>query len=487
MAANQGSRAGLITSVVILSIVSVVAIIFAFWYGAEKRRLEQDLGDVRGRYKTTIAEAALTGSDARELDAVRNDNNSGFDRNATLWDIAIGQRNQLVKLVTGADASVENSAGNAVRAGQTALAAAAETTKSANTAIPSTNDDLIGAVKVLADKAATQAKTIADRDAKLADAEKRALGVISQAETDLAARDKQIADIRAEADKAIGQTSEYRQMQQNTIAQIEQGQQKQRTELQAQIDKSRQELEAKTVEVKRLEERLTNTQARFERIRLGVTDQMVRHEDGVITGLSGADIVYISLGRGSQVVPGLTFEVYDRARGIPKMGDPLEEEQPAGKASIEVVRVLDTTSECRVVHKEPGKQIMQGDPILNIVFDPNIKYKFVVHGKFDLDRNKIATEQDAQVIRRLITQWGGQTSDKLGVDTDFLVIGAEPVVPNYSEEELADPVNVKRQQDAKVELQQYQDIIKEARELHIPILNQNRFLNFVGQADAVLR
>lgn len=488
MAANQGSRAGLITSVVILSIVTIVAIILAFWYGAEKRRLEQDLGDVRGRYRTTVSDAALTGPDARELEAVRSTPESGFDRNATLWDVAMGQRSQLVKLVTGKEASAENSAGNAILAGQRALASAAEATKNANTALPSTNDNMAGAVTVLADKARVQAQAIADRDAKLQEAERRALDAIRQKETDLAARDKQIEAIRAEADKAIGSTGEYRQQQQQTISQIETGHREQRDALAKEVDRTKAELATRDQEVKRLEERLANTQARFERIRVGVTDPVVRHEDGVISGFgAGPEIVYISLGQGKQILPGLTFEVYDRARGIPKIEDPLEDEQPAGKATIEVVRVLETASECRVVRREPGQQIMQGDPILNIVFDPNIQYNFLVYGRFDLDRNGIATEQDAQVVRRLVTQWGGRTSEKIGVDTDFLVIGSEPVIPNYTEEELADPVNIKRQEDAKVELQQYQDVIQEARELHVPILNQNRFLHFVGQAEAVQR
>jgi imidazolonepropionase-like amidohydrolase len=86
-----------------------------------------------------------------------------------------------------------------------------------------------------------------------------------------------------------------------------------------------------------------------------------------------------------------------------------------------------------------------------------------------------------------VSQWGGKVVDKIGVDTDFVVLGAEPVIPNFSTEELADPVNIKKQEDAKAELAQYEQVLKEAKELHIPILNQNRFLYFTGQEEAVLR
>ena len=59
MAANQGSRAGLITSVVILSIVSVVAVIFAFWYGAESARPTRIWSTCRKRYGNVISDNAL--------------------------------------------------------------------------------------------------------------------------------------------------------------------------------------------------------------------------------------------------------------------------------------------------------------------------------------------------------------------------------------------------------------------------------------------
>ncbi len=487
MAANQGSRAGLITSVVILAIVSVVAIIFAFWYGAEKRKVDEQLADLRKRYGDVISDAALLGPDVEELKTVRSDPASGFTPQTKLWDVLVGQRNQLVKVVTGREAGGDNTASAAIKSAGTALSAAAETVEIANLTLPSTNDDMIGAINVLADKVRAQAGTIAQRDTMLEDAKKQALDAIAQRDAGLAERDRQIQAIREEANKAIAAATQDRNRQQSTVAEIEKARQEERRKLEEILAQKDAELAARANEVRRLEERIRNTQARFDRIRVGVTDPVVRHNDGVISGLSGPDIVYINLGRGKQVIPGLTFEVYDKSRGIPKIGDPLEEEQPAGKATIEVMRVLDNASECRVIRREAGMQIMEGDPILNIVFDPNIKYNFLVFGRFDLDRNGIATEGDAQIVRRIITQWGGNVTDEMGVNTDFLVIGVEPVIPSFTDEELTDPVNIKRQEDARAELEAYQNIIQEARELHIPILNQNRFLHFTGQAEAVRR
>ena len=487
MAANQGSRAGLITSVVILAIVSVVATIFAFWFGAEKRKSDELLGNLKIRYTDVISDTAILGPDVLEIKAMRTDAESGYTPQTKIWDVMVDQRNRLVKVVTGRDAGAGNTSAAAIKSAASALTSASETIKPANASLTSTNDDLLGAVNVLADKVKVQAQTISDRDTKLKDAETRALSAISQAGKDLAARDEQIAAIRLETNKSITASTEDRGNQQTTVAAIEKDRETDRAAQAEQLAKKEVELAARTNEVKRLEERLRNTQNRFDRIRVGVTDPIVRAADGVISGFSGPDIVYINLGQGKQIMTGLTFEVYDKSRGIPKINDPLEQEQPAGKATIEVMRVLPDASECRIVRREKGTQIMQGDPILNIVFDPNIKYNFVVFGLFDLDRNGIATAGDAQIVRRIVTQWGGKTSDKIGVDTDFLVIGAEPVTPSFSAEELADPVNIKKQEDAKSDLANYQDVIAQAKELHIPILNQNRFLHFTGQAGAVLR
>lgn len=495
MAANQGSRAGLITTVVVLSIASVVAIIFAFWYAAEKRKADQDYADLKKRYGDVIADASLNSAEVSDLKTLRSSPDSGFTAQTKLWDMAIGQRNQLIKLVTGADASQENSAVAAAKKATGTLEAANETVKAANTKLASTTDDLAGAVSILADKVKAQAGTIADRDIKLEEAGKQALDTIKSKEADLAARDKQIADMRAEYDAANKQLEEARTRNEGVVGDIKKAREGEVQSQQETLAKRDTQISDRDAQIKQLKDQLAKTQARFDRIRVGVTDPMIRHADGQISGFGGRDIVYIDLGQGKHMVPGMTFEVYDKTRGIPKMEDPLAQEQPAGKATIEVLRVLETASECRVNRVRGGQQIMEGDPILNVIYDPNTQYGIVVYGKFDLDRNGVATENDAAVVRRMVSQWGGKLLDvkdqggkiHIGVDTDFLVIGAEPVIPNFSAEELNDPINVQKQEGAKAELASYEEVIQQARELHIPILNQNRFLAFTGQQLAVGR
>lgn len=490
MAANQGSRAGLITSVVILSIASVVAVIFAFWYAAEKRKADQDLLDWKKRYAEIIADASLNSAEVADLKALRTAADSGFTSQTKLWDVVIGQRNQLIKLVTGSDAGADNNAATATKNAVAKLTVAAETTK-----LPSTSDDLAGAVSVLADKVKVQTSAIADRDAKVDEANKSVMEANRSKEAELATLSKKITDISAEFDQKSKQLDEERARQTGIVNGIQKDREGEKEAQLETVSKRDVEISKRDAQVKQLQDQLNKTQARFDRIRVGVTDTMIRHPDGVISGFGAKDIVYVDLGAGKHMVPGMTFEVYDKYRGMPKMDNPDAPEQPMGKASIEVLRVLETSSECRVTRKQPGQQIIEGDPIINVVYDPNVQYGIVVYGLFDLDRNGVATENDAAVVRRMVTQWGGRLVDAkdkdgkihLGVDTDFVVIGKEPVVPTFTDEELADPINVQKQQTAKAELAAYEEVIQQARELHIPFLNQNRFLAFTGQQGAVAR
>ena len=104
-----------------------------------------------------------------------------------------------------------------------------------------------------------------------------------------------------------------------------------------------------------------------------------------------------------------------------------------------------------------------------------------MHGNFDLDRNGTATPADAEVIKRLITQWGGNIVNDINVDTDFVVLGKEPAIPEKPTE--ADPVMQADYEKAVAAYDSYQEISKKARDYRIPILNQNRFLYLVGYYD----
>lgn len=486
MASNQGSRAGLITTVVVLSIVSVVATIFAFWYSAEKRKVDDDFASLKKQYGGVIAPVALSSPEVTDLKNLLTNPDSGYSKDMKVWDVALDQRDQLVKLVTGKAAGKENTATLALKDVPAKLAAANDTVKNADTRLPSTNDDLLGALDVLANKVKIQADALADRDAKLRDAEARALDAVQQKDKDLAARDQKIAEIRAQVEQDLKQIGGSRTSDQGVLADIEKSRAEERQGFQDSLAKKDAEIKAKDQQIKSLEDRMKLAQTRYDRLRPDTTNSLLRRGSGAISGFSGKDIVYINLGSGKQIIPGMTFEVYDKAHGIPKMTDAFETgEQLAGIASIEVTKVLDDSSECRITRRAAGKQIMQGDLILNVAYDPVAKYNFYVFGRFDLDGNGVATLQDTEVVKRLITQWGAKIANKVSVDTDFVVIGKEPVVPTFTSEELTDPLNAKKLTDAQAELDSYLNVVQAAKELRIPILNQNRFVYFTGQESLI--
>jgi len=251
--------------------------------------------------------------------------------------------------------------------------------------------------------------------------------------------------------------------------------------LQQSMDAKGKELDQET----RLASKLTDILAKK---RVSPIDPMLRQPDGTIASVASDEIVYINLGQGDHIVPGMTFEVYSRREGIPKQEDLISaENMPVGEASIEVEQVLASVSQCRVTKMEIGQHIAEGDWIANLVYDRNTKYNLVVYGDFDLGQTGKAKKGDQQKIGALVTEWGGHVQKDIDVDTDFVVMGAEPKIDHFSDEDLNDPLNRQMQQNEKAAYDAYQAVLEKAEKLGIPIMNQNRFLYFCGYYDNAQR
>lgn len=211
--------------------------------------------------------------------------------------------------------------------------------------------------------------------------------------------------------------------------------------------------------------------------------------DGSVVDLLSEDgLVYIDLGRRNKVPVGITFEVFGR-------NDRVKVEQKTdifgnivyegGKASIEVISVGENSATCRIVRRTKDqqgkfKQILEGDKIANVVYDPTVTYRFFVFGDFDLNNTGLSTKTDRQIVERMIMEWGGKLSDTLSYDTDFIVLGTEPREPQELSADVVDFTKRAAYAEAKKEYDRYIELRNEARKLAIPVLNQNRFLNLVG-------
>jgi len=479
---TQGSRASLVSAVVVFVILFVASAIFAIYFNVQLRATEKDYSDYKKNYNGVVADTAFTTPEFTALQSLKGDPNSGYTNNDSIMDIALRQRDALALAITGG--AVDPAAVDAVdKSASDALTAAAAKVKAASLTLPAKG--LISAINTLADDVSTQQDNIKDLSGKVAQAASDLAAANRSIADANAARDKNIEDIRTQAAADQQKNLDQLTQLQSLVAQLQKEESDTAAKDQATAQATQVALADKDRQIAKAVADMKVATDKIADHRPDVTNAVVRQADGRIIRLPGSDICYINLGQGDQVTPGLTFEVYDKATGVP--GIPAnatgDESLPIGKASIEITRVDPTSSECRIVSVTPGAVLSEGDLIENLVYDPNTKYKFFVFDDFDLAQSGLPNPTDTAVIKRLVTQWGGQLTDQLNVDTDFVILGTEPPLPNFTKEELDQPINADKKEKADAALEKYQAIQQTALDLHIPILNQNRFLYYVGYYD----
>ena len=204
----------------------------------------------------------------------------------------------------------------------------------------------------------------------------------------------------------------------------------------------------------------------------------------VVRAKPGASECYINLGKKDRITLGLTFSVHD-----PRVGVKLATETDlnkistdpdiGGKASIEVIKVNENESLCRINYTRRGQLVEPGDLIANLFFQQNKdrKFRFVVFGDFDLDGDGVATSAERDRLVRLIGTWGGIVEDKITSETDYLVLGSRPAAPD-TKDASAEPGGVIDQQIQNQTI--FDELFVEAKRSSVPILNANRFLTFIG-------
>jgi hypothetical protein len=200
--------------------------------------------------------------------------------------------------------------------------------------------------------------------------------------------------------------------------------------------------------------------------------------DGTVLAVLDADgSVYINRGRADRIVLGMSFEVYGDASQIKPTA---EGDYARGKASLEVIRVDETSSTCRVTRATRGNPVAKGDVIANAVYDPTKKYAFLVYGNFDANHDGRATPEEAGEIKAVITGWGGRLVDSLSGEVDFIVLGSRPVVP--PQPDAAAPVAVVQEFIRLRNIaREYDRLFEQAASTSIPVLNENRLRTLIGR------
>jgi hypothetical protein len=486
--APQGSRTGLITGMVIAIIAGVTAIIFAIYFYVDANRTRDERDTVVKKYHGVLAEAALASSDISDLTAraqAPDAQQLGLTSNMTAMDIALKERDVLAERIAGAGANFDK----ALASSDAAAKAAAERMKGPGAATAASSNSLAGTVDSLATSLDQRQKEIAALTQQLDQAKKQVADTIAQMNANQQTLEKHLAEVRGQAEQASTGAQQYQQTKDQLTQQIQDTFAQQQKGLQDQLTAAQQQITQLTTELNKQKDAVVQLEGKLGQRRVPAAAPVVRQADGHIIRVTGAGTVYIDLGTGDQISNGLTFQVFDKNEGIPALPADASEDKPSnvGKGSIEVIRVGAGSSECRIVNTTPGQNIVVGDLIENLVYDRNTKYNFLVFGNFDLDQNGVATPQDADVVKRLITQWGGKVTDKVNADTDFVVLGKEPVIPVFTKEEQQDPINAAKLAEATAQAEAYENVKRQAIELHIPILNQNRFLYFIGYYELAKR
>lgn len=202
--------------------------------------------------------------------------------------------------------------------------------------------------------------------------------------------------------------------------------------------------------------------------------------DGRIISVPGTGgQIFIDLGRNDRVVPGMTFEVYEDAASI--RPDPRTGEYVRGKASVEIIRVGTDTSAARITREIPGRPVVKDDVIANAVFNPDYRFKFLVHGLFDVNNDGTPSVADADYVRRRVIEWGGELveGEELTGDLDFLVLGEQPPMPAPLPPDAGD-AEFRAFLQQRESRERYDRLFDQASRAQIPVLNWNRFETLTG-------
>lgn len=228
------------------------------------------------------------------------------------------------------------------------------------------------------------------------------------------------------------------------------------------------------LEVERLGAQISSLQRQMQQFKLSLDPaELLTKADGrILRAVPGSDIVYINLGAADKMKIGMRFEVFSQTGELPEGFD--------GKASLEVVNVMEDTSECRVMRRTAGQPIVEGDTVVNIAYERGRKPKFLVLGEFDIDYDGETDWNGPQLVKDIVRQWGGQVVDELDESVDFVVVGLPPTIPTFARGQQVSEVVRDQEFRKQIELSEYRDIVERAQKMFIPVITQNPFLFLTG-------
>ncbi len=331
--------------------------------------------------------------------------------------------------------------------------------------VQSRESDISRLEKALAD--AESAREAAEADLQ---AEVDRLTRIEQAHSaTVAALNDEVGRYKTELDRYRGNVNDTISQNNSRVDQIRADSAEVETTLRGQLSQMQEQVVLQQEKIRTLE------RSRADQV-LQPTDEFALVDARVVSVEGQRRQVYVDAGRDKRVVLGMSFAVYSDAGAIQpdENGD-----YPPGKATVEVIRVDEKSSLCRIIRETRGNPIVVGDVAANAIYDPAKTYTFVVFGNFDANRDGIATPQERNGIVGLIGQWGGRIAEDVAGDVDFLVLGERPLLPPQPPPDAPIAVvreYIRKQQDS----QQYDRLFETATQTGIPVLNENRLYTLTG-------
>ena len=136
---------------------------------------------------------------------------------------------------------------------------------------------------------------------------------------------------------------------------------------------------------------------------------------------------------------------------------------------------------------ELNRPIMKNDIAANLIWDSRKANQFVLAGEFDLNDDGINDYDALAKIKATVEKWGGKVTDKISIDTDFVILGQQPQVlekPSLEEQEI-DPTALQRYESAVEGLNRYNEIQSRAQSLWIPIFTYKKFIHLIGYSSKI--
>lgn len=452
MASRTSTSVAMGVSLTIFILLSVTLFVLTMVFFSSKQRAEQEIRALESRYEEVVRSTELSS-----------------DRVSAVISAATRERESAVSHLLKQNRELKQLAvGNADVDMETASERIAQTTDLAGGSMLERIRQLNQRVRS-AEQAAAEARNAAQR------AEEDARNAIELIQAGQQRVDEVVAEAGGRLNTYQGNVERYRSNIDTFVAEVERERDAERSAFQDRLAE-------KDDRIAELQEELLIARERGRGA--GADDAALRPTDeyalvdGEIAYIDAVDgTVIISIGRQDKVTIGLTFSVYSDAAALRSVsGTGI---YPRGKAVIEVIRVDETSSRCRILSESRGNPVVAGDIIVNPLFDPNKTYKFVVYGEFDTNRDGQTSTPEANRLKALIREWGGETVDEVQGDLDFLVLGARPTLPPPPGGDAPRSVI-----DEYVRLSslvdRYDELLARASAASIPVLNENRLYTLIG-------